>query len=299
MNYLAQIFPRFQNRRLPFSRDQLMLLMAATNELFLGLDTYLAHVLNHTIQPREWIPILFGPLAGLLLLVAGWIALRNRPVASIMATLVLVLSMGVGLLGAYFHLIRGATPFAPAGQRLTLSLLVWGPPVLAPFAFALVGLLGISAAWLERPADSGRLHLPAGITLQLPYSKTRAYFLMVCTGILIALVSSAFDHARQPWQNGVLWIPLVTAVFAAVVALGMAAIDQPQRGDIWTYLGAMLLLIVVGMVGTYFHILTDLNQESVIIPERFLRGAPILGPLLFSNMGILGLLVLLSPEENV
>lgn len=298
MYYLAQIFPRFQNRRVPFSRDQLMLLMAATNELFLGLDTYLAHVLNHTIQPREWVPILFGPLAGLLLLVAGWVALRNRPVASLMATLVLVLSMGVGLLGAYFHLIRGATPFAPAGQRLTLDLLVWGPPVLAPFAFALVGLLGISAAWVERPADSGQLHLPAGITLQLPYSKTRAYFLMVCTGILIALVSSSFDHARQPWQNGVLWIPLATAVFAAVVALGMAAIDQPQRGDVWTYLGAMVLLIVVGMIGTYFHILTDLNQESVIIPERFLRGAPILGPLLFSNMGILGLLVLLSPEER-
>lgn len=298
MYHLTTIFPRLAGRRLLLSRDQFMLLMAAMNEIFLGLDTYLAHVLNHTIQFREWIPILFGPTAGLFLLVAGLIALRRRGVASTLATAVLLVSITVGMLGAYFHLVRGTSPTAPVGQRLTLDLLVWAPPVLAPFAFALVGVLGMSAAWVESPTDSGRLRLPRGRQMQLPYSKTRAYFFMVCVGVLIALVSSAFDHARSPWQTPVLWIPMVSGVFAVVTAVGMAAIERPNRGDVWTYAAAMLLLIVVGLVGAYFHIVTNLNHQTVIIPERFLRGAPVLGPLLFCNMGILGLLTLLSPEET-
>ena len=87
-----------------------MLLMAAFNEIMLGLDTFLAHVLNNTIQPREWIPIIFGPIAGLMLLVAGLLALRNRQQATWLATAVFLTSIIVGVLGAYFHLVRGTLP---------------------------------------------------------------------------------------------------------------------------------------------------------------------------------------------
>ena len=41
-----------------------MLLMAAVNEIFLGVDIYLAHSISGTITPYEWIPIVFGPVAG-------------------------------------------------------------------------------------------------------------------------------------------------------------------------------------------------------------------------------------------
>ncbi|MEZ4736740.1 MAG: hypothetical protein R3E79_57400 [Caldilineaceae bacterium] len=160
MAQLTSHFPRtLPWRRLPLSRDQMMLLMAAINEFFLGLDTYLAHQESGTIVPREWIPILFGIVAGGLLLIAGLVALRYRALASVIATLTLLASIGVGLLGAYFHLARAAQPFAPSGQRLTLDLLVWAPPVLGPMAFAMVGILGISAAWIEAPPGSGSLVL--------------------------------------------------------------------------------------------------------------------------------------------
>jgi hypothetical protein len=33
------------------------------------------------------------------------------------------------------------------------------------------------------------------------------------------------------------------------------------------------------------------------VPERFLRGAPIMAPMLFANMGLIGLIVLLDPLE--
>ena len=88
MYALAEVFPGLRKLRLPFSRDQFMLLMLATNELLLGLETYIAHLISGTIVPREWIPIVFGPSAGVLLLLAGLLALRNRPLATILANLV-------------------------------------------------------------------------------------------------------------------------------------------------------------------------------------------------------------------
>jgi hypothetical protein len=298
MGQLATIFPPLQRtRRLPLSRDQLMLLMAATNEIFLGIDTYLAHSISGTIRPYEWIPIIFGPIAGALLLLAGLIALRRRPLATVIASVTLLASIGVGLLGAYFHWARAILPSGPPGQQVTVTLLVWAPPILAPLTFALVGLLGISAAWIEDPVDSGVLSLLMGRHIRLPYSKTRAYFFMVGLGTLATVVSSVLDHARTNFENPWLWVPTVAGVFGTAVALMLGALDRPTRADLITFVATMLLLIAVGVVGALLHVSFDLIAEGTVVVERFIRGAPFLAPLLFSNMGTLGLIVLLDPAE--
>ncbi len=160
MYYLALLFPALQGRRLlPLSRDQMMLIMAATNEVFLAIDIYLAHNLNGTIRPREWIPIVFGLVAGALLLFAGLIALRNRPLASVIATVVLLTSIAVGLLGAYFHIVRAIRPAAELGDIGDTARYadMGARPIVGPLIFSLVGLWGVSAAWDEEPPDSGRL----------------------------------------------------------------------------------------------------------------------------------------------
>ncbi|HJW83136.1 MAG TPA: hypothetical protein VJ754_02415, partial [Anaerolineae bacterium] len=96
MYHLATLFPLVRRIRLPLSRDQLMLLMAAVNEIFLGIDIYLAHSISGTLVPNEWIPVIFGPIAGVLLLLAGVIAFKQRPLATVIATLVFSVSIGVG-----------------------------------------------------------------------------------------------------------------------------------------------------------------------------------------------------------
>ena len=284
--------------RLPVSRDQAFLLMIAMNEIFLGLDTYLSHVLNGTIRPNEWIPILFGPLAGLILLLAGLIALRRRPLASTLATLTLLASMVVGVLGAYFHLVRGILPTGPVGRQITVDLLIFAPPILGPLYFTLVGLLGISAAWEEDPPDSGILRVSSGWKWHLPYPKTQAYFFIVAMGILAALISSVLDHARSHFADPWFWLPTAVGIFALVTAVMLGAIIRPTRADLLTYIVAMLLLSVVGVIGMILHVSTNLTTAGVIVTERFLRGAPFLAPLLFSNMGMLGLIVLLDPTEQ-
>ena len=298
MYHLATLFPPIKRLRLPLSRDQLMLLMAAINEIFLGIDIYLAHSISGTLVPNEWIPIVFGPIAGVLLLLAGLIALRRRLLATVIATIVFTGSIVVGLLGDYFHIMRAILPNAPIGERVTVDLLVWAPPLLGPLLFALVGILGISAAWAEDPPDSGRLNLLGGRRLQLPYSKTRAYFFMIGMGSLATVISSVLDHARTHFANPWLWLPTAVGVFATVIAVVIATYEKPRRSDLFVYAAAMVLLIGVGVVGAVLHIDNNLTSEGTIVGERFIRGAPFLAPLLFANMGMLGLIVLLDPTSE-
>jgi len=60
----------------------------------------------------------------------------------------------------------------------------------------------------------------------------------------------------------------------------------------------MVLLIVVGVVGASLHIKHDLTAGGVVVLERFLRGAPVLAPLLFTTMGIIGLTALLPEKQQ-
>jgi hypothetical protein len=298
MYYLAVAFPVVRRFRIPLSRDQLMLLMLALNELLLGLETYVAHLISGTIVPFEWIPIIFGPVAAVLLILAGILAQRNRPLATGIANVVFIASIIVGLLGAYFHAVRAIRPYAVPGERVSVSLLVWAPPVLGPFTFALIGILGISASWIEDPPDSGTLLFWRGKRLSLPYSKSRAYFYLVGMGSLATVISSVLDHARTDFSNPWLWVPTAVGVFATTVAVVVGALDTPSRADILAYFVAMLLMILVGVVGFVLHIGEDLTAQGGIVLERFLRGAPPLAPLLFADIGLLGLIAMLDPVEQ-
>jgi hypothetical protein len=298
MYYLAELLPFVRKVRIPLSRDQLMLLLAAVNEFFLGLDIYLAHNISGTIVPNEWIPIIFGPTAGVLLLLAGLLAVRRRDLAVVIANTIFVASIVVGLLGAYFHVVRAILPTGPAGARVSLDLLVWAPPVLGPLTFSLVGLFGISAAWVEDPPDSGSLALFGDHKVHLPYSKTSAYLFMVSLGSLATVISAVLDHARTQFQNPWLWIPTVAGVFAVAAAAGLGAILKPSRAEIAVYSVGMLAMLLTGVIGLWLHIQENLTAGGLIIEERFIRGAPFLAPLLFANMGTLGLIALLDPQEN-
>jgi hypothetical protein len=298
MYNLATIVPAVKRVRIPLTRDQVLLLMLAFNELMLGVETYIAHLISGTIVPYEWIPILFGPISCVLLLLAGLLALRKRKLATLIATLVFLTSIAVGLLGAYFHLVRAILPNAPLEDIVSVALLVWAPPVLGPLTFALVGLMGISAAWIEDPPDSGILTLLGGMKVHLPYSKTRAYFFMIAMGSLATVISSVLDHARTDFTNPWLWLPTSVGIFSVVVSSALGMVREPGRGDLIIYVTAMVLMILVGVIGIFLHINQNLIAEGTIVGERFLRGAPFLAPLLFSDMGMLGLVVLLNPVER-
>lgn len=78
----------------------------------------------------------------------------------------------------------------------------------------------------------------------------------------------------------------------------MGSISDPSRFDVWTYIVAMLLLIVLGPVGTLLHSEVNLVGDFNIVVERFIRCAPFLAPLLYTNMGLLGLIALVDPRSE-
>jgi hypothetical protein len=275
-----------------------MLLMVAFNEFMLAVEIYLAHSISGTIVPYEWIPIIFGVIAGVILGFAGLVALRNRLLAMWISIPTFLASITVGLLGAYFHITRAVLSGAPAGQKIGISLTIWAPPVLAPLTFALVGVLGLSAIWAEQPVDSGMLVLFGGRRLQLPYSKTRGYFFWVSMAMLATLISSVLDHARTDFENPWLWIPTAAGILGVVVSLGIGLVNKPNRGDIWIYFLSMVVIIIVAVTGAVLHALSNLAVNNTIVSERFIRGAPILAPLLFADIASLGIVVLLDPDET-
>jgi len=112
------------------------------------------------------------------------------------------------------------------------------------------------------------------------------------------VISSVLDHARADFTNPWLWVPTAVGIFATVVAIVLGALDNPSRGDVLTYFTAMVLMILVGVAGFRLHISEGLTTQGAIVLERFLRGAPPLAPLLFDDMGVIGLIAMLDPVEE-
>ena len=289
--------PVFRHSRLLLSRDQCFLLLAAFNQLFIALDIYLAHSINGTLKPNEWMPIGYGAVAGIVLLAAGAIALRQRILATRLANFVFIVGIVVGLLGAWFHLNRTVLLDSGLLSPEAVSTLIWAPPVIGPLFFILVSVLGISAAWVEAPVDSGRLRLSGSRHIQMPYSKTRAYMLITAIFILATLISSVLDHARLEFSNPWVWLPVAAGLFGFTTALFIGCAGTADSGDIATHAFAMILLIATGLAGFVLHADASMTSAGQVVVERFLRGSPALAPLLFCNVGVMGLLAMLAPDE--
>jgi len=207
----------------------------------------------------------------------------------VLASCLFLASILVGLLGAFFHVRRAILPTGPAGEWVSIALLVWAPPLLGPLTFSMMGLLGLSAAWVESPPESGTLSLIGA------YSKTRAFYFLVGLGTLASLISMILDHARTGFQNPWLWVSAAAGVFGTVIAVALGILDHPSRTSLRIYAVTMLLLITLGSTGMTLHILQNLTPKGLVVAERFVRGAPFLAPMLFANMGAFGLLALVDP----
>ncbi len=300
MYYLAILLPTLlKKKQIPFTRDQVLLAVIVLNEMFLGADHFLAHYISGTIVPAELPPIILSPIAGFIIIIAIFISRKYRLAASILITVPLVATILMGIYGWYLHIDRTVISGAPEGLKVTIHTLVWAVPIIAPLTASFIGVLGISAAWREEPADSGRLVLFGRTRIQFPFSKTRAYFFLVALGTLACLISSVLDHARTEFVNPWLWFPYVAGLFSVMAAVLLGVINNPSKGDLIVYCVAMFILILIGIVGTFLHIQADLfGAGGNIQVERFIRGAPILAPALFADMGMLGLIALLDPTEG-
>jgi hypothetical protein len=284
---------------LPLSRSDLLLILVAANEIGIGLESYLAHLISGGIKPMESIPVVFGPLAGVILLFAIWLRVNRNIVttSTVIILAVAVASIGVGILGSAFHWERDLAPADLPGSRLQWNWLIYGPPALAPLAFAGIGVMGIIAALRDTKPETGRLQLPGVLTMQTPFKKTSQLLWLVALGLLAATLSAFMDHGRTDFENVFVWIPVVCGIFGTVTTLLMALYEQRSSSDYLIFFWVMVLMIAVGILGLGLHINVNLAEGSGdIVTDRFIRGAPPLAPLLFANIGVLGLITMVGAD---
>jgi hypothetical protein len=79
--------------------------------------------------------------------------------------------------------------------------------------------------------------------------------------------------------------------------MALAGIEQPTRTDLTTLVTALFLLFAIGPLGLVLHVEANLVAQNAFVVERFLRGAPVFAPMLFTNMAMFGMVALLDPEE--
>ena len=123
--------------------------------LLFGMAGLLAELalIAHYEDAAQWVPIAL--LAAGILAVLAEIALR-RGWTQLLVQLTMVLIVGAGLLGVYFH-FNGSREFQlEMDPQMRGTTLVWhvlrakSPPTLAPGSMIQLGILGLGYAYLRR-----------------------------------------------------------------------------------------------------------------------------------------------------
>lgn len=302
LNRAPSRIPGIGEFHLPLNRNDLLLLLVAFTEIGMAVETYLAHLISGNIKAGEAIPIFFGPLAGLALIAALVLRVRARQATLVSSLLVIgtgLASVAVGLIGTAFHWVRALPPSGFTNYGLQWDWVIYAPPVAGPLAFAGVGLLAIIALLEDTDPESGQLTLPGVITFNTPMPQTKQFFWLVAFGLYAATLSATLDHARTGFDDIFTWIPIVLGIFASLSTTLMALYHKPRQADFFGFFWVMILMIVMGVLGLGLHVNADLPEGGAMVQvERFIRGAPVMAPMLFAIMGAFGLLTMIDAETE-
>jgi hypothetical protein len=273
------------NIKLQMEKNKLLLIFVGINLFFTGIDVALAHSINSFVPVYEWIPIYFFPLGAMSCFIIAFQPSPKKWLALI-HILLMVVGIMVGVLGMAFHMNAVLNPLG----HLTWAWVVFGSPILAPLAFAGISLLGLYGITEEIEDQPGKLRIPGIGILQAPISRDKHFLWLVGLGFGASAVTSIIDHAQYGY-NVYKLIAIVFGLFATSVVLTTALSKKLDRKDQFVYFWTMIAAIVVGVLGFGFHLSSDLAGTGEISIERMLVFAPILAPLLYIDLGMLGLII--------
>ncbi len=270
-------------------KNRFLLLFTGINLIFTGLDVALAHSINSFIPVHEWIPVFFAPLGAITSFLVAFQAKPHRALLWLHLSM-MIMGVMVGIIGLGFHLNQVLSPTG----RLSWAWLVFGSPILAPLSFAGISLIGFYGITNEIVDGSGRLEIAGLGVFKAPMSRDLHFLWLVGLGFAGSAITSIIDHAEYGYTFYKL-IPVAFGIFATTVVIYLAIARTWTRGDELTYFWTMIGGVVVGILGFAFHLSKDLADTGQISLERILVFAPVLAPLLFCDLGILGLLVVSQP----
>ena len=249
----------FRHRMAALTATRCLELFVVANVAFLGFDILIAHAANRFADPAEWAPVAFSAIAPPLL-VPGIV--RPGRVTRTIDVAVAIGCIALGVVGMVFHLTSGF--FA----ERTLHALVYSAPFVAPLSYIGVGLL-LLLVRLEPPGG----HFGEWVLL------------LAIGGFVGNFVLSLLDHAQNAFFSAAEWIPVAAAAYG--VAFFVVALASPSRAFIRVSFAICGMEAMVGMAGFVMHVAADAGRPAAARLDRFLYGAPVFAPLLFTNLALL------------
>lgn len=290
---VSKVGSPFAHVELPIPRDRLLHLGVGCTLLFFGFSATLSHAVAAAGDPPALGSLALLPLAYSIVAASTSfvLALRRRPNRWAYRAHGIAMAAGwiMGLVGALVHA-------AAAGRaELPLSAL-FGSVALAPLAFVAVAVVGWIAAWSDEALGVGRVPDAVALGLAPAVPGRRALLLVTAAGFAALAVTSAVDHRAGAWG----WTEAI-AMVAAVTGLGVVVVMLPGRGSERikiAYVGVMLGAVLVGFVGLALHLSANMDGPPPELIRRMVLQAPLMAPLLFGLLGMLGLLAVAEPAVD-
>jgi hypothetical protein len=240
-------------------------------------DIALAHGSNHFRNVAEYIPLLFSPIASLLLLVALLLRVRFKwqSIWKLFGYAVGWISIAVGAAGVIYHLDSHFF------FEHTLRSLTYTAPFAAPLAYMGLGCLTVMNRMIPHQTRE--------------WSQWVLFF--AAGGFAGNFVLSLADHATNAFFHWTEWIPVVSSALAVGFLLALLVSTTPPSFRRLCNL-VLLLQVLVGILGFVLHFWADVHGPAGRLIDNVLSGAPLFAPLLLPNLSLLAWIALLAQPES-
>ena len=251
-----------------WKRDKVLILegFILVNFVFLILDIYLAHSVNRFRHWAEWIPFWFSIVAAVLLAVALRAKYNNEQSLFFQwaGQALGYCSIAVGITGLIFHLD------SQFFSQWTIASLVYTAPFVAPLAYSGIGFLLLLNRMVPRTEPEWGQWI----------------VFLALGGFAGNFVLTLCDHAQNGFFHLTEWVPVVGSALA--VGFLATALFERSRWFLHRCLAVLALQAVIGIWGFVLHLIASVNGVSSSLYENFIHGAPVLAPMLFANLFLLG-----------
>src|SRR5438105_3453970 len=296
--YKATHLARQDVRQGRFQRS--LSLVAATSAIVSGFEAYVQHSRGDFQDPLMWTPVWLTPPT----VAAAGAALVSERAARTVLPAVSMVSLADGVIGFYSHL-RGIERM-PCGFRLGQYNVVMGAPIFAPLLVGMVGVTGLIASILRPETSRSTPHpvLPVlrvgrrlrrgarGPTIAVRVAHGRFQQGMALTSAAFAILAGGeayFEHMRGSYNQRLMWTPVwvTPPMVAAAVA---SAFSRRAAERLLPVTSAASFLD--GLLGFALHLRGIYRMPGRFSNLRFniTMGPPLFAPLLFTAVGLLGLI---------
>lgn len=298
--------------------ERSMALVTAFAAIVSGWEAYAQHLRGAFSHWLMWTPVALTPptvVATIGAVVSPRLARRLLP-ALALASLI------DGAAGFVFHL-RGIGRM-PGGWKLGQYNVVMGPPIFAPLMTCMVGVVGLMAgllrperlrqpSWHEvvtvvlRPALRRRRQLQRRtaprraldtFTASVSHGRFQRALALTCATFAVLAGGEAYvEHLRGSFNRRLMWTPVWVTPPMVAAAVG-AAFSQRVAEHILPLTSAVTFLD--GLLGFALHIQGIRRMPGGLhnLQFNFTMGPPVFAPLLFSSVGLLGLIAALVRRRN-